>query len=339
MNVGDGEQLQETPRNVCEKLYDEIRDAAQRTASPDEPLAGIVKSLEIYSTFATRILATRIWIGKGCPSLHDGDRQLQEWAAAEKWFAELLQLPLQESLQVVNDNLAHLLWHYRGRKDDDNHERRQADYFDAKRLLGFMLTEAILNECSPNRSSPECLPYLRKEFIDYLVSLSVEECIRFRAYFDWEKKGASQSGDVERMNADYIRALDEIQKTMRNCRGRSPQEYMQLKNASVVLDYVSSIDSSRIKAIKKAKKFAGVRLSYLREPSVEKYVDSFYSLLQRTGQDPNAEDIEEVIRALGADNHIPNMLEFVLRCLLCTYIPRMRAEAILGRGRLAQTGN
>lgn len=279
-----------------------------------------VESITSYAEFAIELLAFRVWIDKGCPEHQSFDEQLIDLLQAEGTLARSLRGSLKASLQMVTEKLAGIIWHFRGRQVDTDYNRVNNDYHDAKRLLGYLLADRIIQDCllPKGEERRDCLVYLREEFMPYLVCLSLEEFVRFRAYFIWDQAGRPVDGDAR---IHYFQALNEVQRTMRNCSLRGPAEFSKLPNSKVLLNYLAKTAYDNLEAIKNAKANAGVRLEFSVWRDAGGFVDRLYGMLgkHQSWTNLSPDQVCEVIRVYRENTHVPNMFEFLARCALCTY--------------------
>ncbi|TAN43883.1 MAG: hypothetical protein EPN22_08765 [Nitrospirae bacterium] len=305
--------------DVNEKINKELQGMMPQAL---EELTELVRNItkKILSDVAMKVTAVFEWLNKGKTINDDADRMKREWRQAEKRKDTILEKPLKEALKDLCEIQAGIFWIFRGRIENHDEERKKKDYHDAKRHIGFLIADAIIEGCKANTLGDDCLSYLKEEYFEYLIALSLEEYIRIKSYFNWQKGGGIANDDRTRMNSDYFNAMECIHNTMWNCKERTPELFLGQESMELVRKFFSQIEKKRLAEIINAKINTGQRLNFVNSRTVNDFVDRYYSSLQKAlNVQVSSTDIFALLGLLYADHHIPNMLDFILRCFLCTY--------------------
>lgn len=299
-----------------------IQESIEKELSITQP--DIVDPTEkILKKLALDVLKVKEWFDQGAIIDSNQDRIDGEYYQAEKKFNSLkIKLDsLKDMLKQLTEYQAWIFWLFRGAIKNDDHDRRLKDFYDAKRYIGFLYADTVLENCINNRLEIDCLEYLKKEYLEYLAVLSAEEYVRFKAYFYWlNKNNRTIDNNERRMKADYFEALEYIHNTMWNCKHDDPKKFMmECKNINIIKEYFSVADHA---TVKKGKTSTGKRLQYEKPSDINEFVDEFYNGLQNAFKNNsiNEKEISNILNIIYKNYHVPNMLEFILKCFLCTYI-------------------
>ncbi|HBR17090.1 MAG TPA: hypothetical protein DD725_05715 [Deltaproteobacteria bacterium] len=278
----------------------------------------------IFSDIALKIILMYEWITGGAKNDDNKQRIDTEYYSAAKSRDKIIGKPRRDALKELTEHQAFIFWFYKGSIKDNNIERMRNDYYDGKRYVGFLIADKLIEGCKQNQLDDDCLGYLKEEYFEYLVALSVEEYIRIKAYYNWGNKNKISNNDLFRMNSDYYNAMECLHNTFWNCKGRTPELFLDLGGMKLIKGYLLNIDKYKLNIIKKAKNFAGKRLNYEISSESNEFVDKFYKLIQDAskGIDIRYDEIFGLLNLVYEDDHVPNMLEFILRCFFCTYITR-----------------
>ena len=277
----------------------------------------------VLESMGTTIVAKLYWRERGGIIDNNKSRMDSDWDEAKKQVHEKMKKPLHLFLGELTYAQAKLFWYLRGSINDNNIKRIEDDYHDAKRHIGFLLAEMLLNHCVYENKDVECLDSIRRAYIDYLIAISMEEYMRIKAYLLWQDGDRIRDANKLRMDADYYRAMESVEQAMVNCKNRKPESFKGKECIEYIAEYFKSRDQEEMHTIKKAKMSSGERLKYDVSPQVREYVEAFYDLLKHAFVNATAPDKEEIYRIIKnyyRDYHVPNMLEFIMRCFLCTYV-------------------
>lgn len=90
------------------------------------------------------------------------------------------------------------------------------DYFDARRYIGFLISDNILTTCSKDGSCP--MLKLSETHLNLMQSLTLIEHIHDRAYLGWiERTGKTFSSSENEQREDFYRACNYIYKSVALC--------------------------------------------------------------------------------------------------------------------------
>ncbi|MDA8240884.1 MAG: hypothetical protein M0Z67_11025 [Nitrospiraceae bacterium] len=242
--------------------------------------------------------------------------------AAEEEMDKIMNLPLSDRLKIITEDQAYIYWLKKGAVQNYDKGRMDNDYYDGKRYIGFLLAESIIEACKRNELGEDCLDYLHVDFFEYLRCITLEEYIRIRAFLAWERDGGMENNDHDRMTSDYYSSMDCVQNTMWNCKGRRTEQLMKKKSMHLIRSYFLALNREQLRVIKEAKIYAGNRLNIEISREVNGFVDEFYEALQTAlkGETLSRKVVEDLLSSLYANSHVVNMLEYMLRCFLCTFI-------------------
>ncbi|TSA11331.1 MAG: hypothetical protein D4R73_04035, partial [Deltaproteobacteria bacterium] len=275
---------------------------------------------------AMQVLKTKEWLDAGGIVDIDTDRMRGDYFRAKEQSNKIVKGPLDEALRRLTKDQAHVFWLFRGAIENNDEERIKNDYHDSERYIGFLIAERLVERCMTKKLRAEDAFYLKNDHCKYLQNLSLEEYIKIKAYFYWHYRGRIVDDNATRIKADDHDAFVYVHNTMWNCRERSPKacpsrESMQLING-YLLDLCKEEQLAKIKDMKIS---TAKRLNLdIREHDVEKFVGAFYQQwLQKALKGDiiiKEHIVQDLLDCFYACSCIPNMLEFVLRCFLCTHI-------------------
>jgi hypothetical protein len=212
---------------------------------------------------------------------------------------------------------ASLVWQYKDCPANQSPDRELDDWMQAKRLLGYLVAEHLLAKTREGGGQCECpLDLLRPERAKYLLALSVDEFVRFRAYFGYRSRISKNGDDVQSQHlSDYDMATGVVYEGLRDlllwphqgskCRecGRSLSQTHEKSDAHHL----------EIEQIKVAKKRALRRLGLgvWVDRLVDRSVDSLYPWLRRGASTSPPSDPPECLCTHFAS---VNMFEFFVMC-------------------------
>lgn len=211
---------------------------------------------------------------------------------------------------------ANIVWRYNGYRRDQSAEQMLDDQKEAKRYLGYLVADDLLQRLQDQNECPEML--LSTERMRYLVPLSVEEFARNRAYFLYrERLWCQAAGSAEE---DYQQVLEELNTFLSALLARPRTERCK-KCRPALFDRHQLCDRARttVGSIKMAKRFTLKRLRLPADTerrlaeSVEKCTEAFYAWL---GNRPAIASVDDIRRDLCRHFAIANMFEYFAICLL-----------------------
>lgn len=280
--------------------------------------------VELIDFLAMKVMPFLYWLKNGAIVDDNETRMVSDFlTASDEYKNSMIKLPLSEQLKQLVEYQAKIFWLCRGAKYDNNFERINTDYYDAKRYVGYLIADTMIHKCLNGELEGDCFSYISEEFIDYLKVISVEEYIRTTSYFSWLKnKGAIINNDRHRMDNDYFEALQNIYNSMVHCNDTGD---VKLSDKTVKL--VTDFAKSDVKRVIAGKKTTISRLQCKAEP--DGFVNHYYCSLGKSLEDNlEPEKVARLLRLLYENNHIPNMLEFIFRCFLCRHVSVERHQSI-----------
>lgn len=215
---------------------------------------------------------------------------------------------------------AWLFWQYRGAPTSQGKEGEVDDYMQAQRYLGYLLAEYLLGRLQDPNVCP--LDLLKSEHIKYLVGLSVEEFVRFRAYFVYRLRlrvGAREKADTSQ---DYDFAADTVRASLRGLLRRCRRDKCDTCRQNIVALHHNAhgrpIDLVRVA---QAKRNVLTRLRVCNEwtPLVDKCVKSLYPWLEQReddSEDQRGTSPEESGECLCTHFAVGNLFEFLAMCVV-----------------------
>jgi hypothetical protein len=309
-----------------------------------------VKSLteiesEVLRPICTQLAANLRWVIKGKKVDGDLGRMVEDWSEGEEIAKEILARhggDIASVLRAFVELQANIFWRFRGGTWDDNAKRQQDDYFDAKRHIGYLLSERMIEDCILRKSSAEkaCLPLLAEEFIPYMVILPVEEFIRIKAYLLWAMDRAWQpiEGGEERDKYYYV-VQRVLEYALTPCR-RKDEELIAEHLPSVIREHFKHADNAEIRRVMVAKIISDARLNIRYSDDIESYTMRFYEFAKQilSQEEPDGEAAETVLNLMYKSPTIPNMFECLLRCCLCSCVDSTRHVQIRARHNRGDSG-
>ena len=209
------------------------------------------------------------------------------------------------SLQGLNWAWAKILWIERGAIEDANTTRIQDDYLDARRIVGFILADHILESCN-NGICPELPEY----YYEYLNALSVDEYKKNKAYVIWENNGRIVDEDKERIARDYYEACSLLpwkQTAAYKC---------QATIIEPLLAYIKDKKKVNKSKISRRKAYWAYLAGDANESRcinvADEYVDEFYDHASNSLDSNNSDDSDlskDLYHLVKGHNHIANMFE------------------------------
>ena len=147
---------------------------------------------------------------------------------------EKITLHTEEGLQALNFVWARLLWISRGAVRNNDVARINADFLDAKKIVGFILADGLLRSFFEGSHLE-----LHRYYFDYLESLNIEEFKQIKAYTIWERNGEIINDDIGRMKGDYLEActiLPDEEKLSEREPAKPPASLMEYINSMNLTD-------------------------------------------------------------------------------------------------------
>lgn len=213
-------------------------------------------------------------------------------------------------------------WHLNGCTVDNNQERIDNDWFNAKRFLGYMIAENLIQSCKDHQCAKVLLKH---EFKEYLNILSVEEFIRFRAYLIWNDRNNGKDWsqkDADKSNDDYFKAAKVINGVFKNCNNelcsdKNNKDFWEKSIGKLQEDLdAESIITAKINRINRLLKNSS---EYTNK--IKKYVELYYSNVEQfttTGKTTEPDILGKIIEKINSEYYVSNMLEYISKCaLLC----------------------
>jgi hypothetical protein len=303
------------------ELENEVNKTEQKSEFPQEDK--IFK--KILRDVGTNIFASRKWWIGGAQRDGDLNRMKEDWKNGEKQADEQLAPPKEigEILEGLVDCQASLFWMFRGAKKDNDRERQDNDYFDAKRHMGFLIAEKIIENCLKNeKDKTNCFEFLNADYMEYLASISIEEFIRTKAYLLWgAKKNWEPTTDQSEIDEYYYKVQNVIEEPGKKCCQKKPGEISK-KFHKDVKEYFRSLDDEAIARIKSGKIHTDSRLNINHPRDVDEYTELFYREVKHAIQKQKLpkEKAQKILKLMYTNTDIPNMLEHFLRCYVCSFI-------------------
>ena len=216
---------------------------------------------------------------------------------------------LKRELEMFTMVWATLLWHERGCIEDGDINREKVDFMDAKRFVGFLVGDQVLENFVEEKSFP-----IPDYYFDYLNSLSVDEYKKIKAYLIWQKGGKIRDNNYDRQREDYLKA----------CCFLPNEELIKEKGrvtpTKTLTKYVTDTNRVNKSLIKNRKAYWCYMLGCTDQPAnyceAHQYVESFYDNAKPAlvkGHDKVQPDYFHLVHE---NHHLANMFE---ACFL-TYI-------------------
>lgn len=208
----------------------------------------------------------------------------------------------QRELEMFNMVWARLLWHERGCIEDGDINREKTDFMDARRFVGFLVAEQVLENFVKEKSFP-----IPDYYFDYLNSVSVDEYKKIKAYMIWMNKGAIRDGNYERQREDYMKA----------CTFLPNEELIKKKGratpSKTIAEYVTDTDRVNKNKIQNRKAYwcymSGSTDQVANHCEAHQYVESFYDNAKPAlvkGHDKVQPDYFHLVHG---KHHLANMFE------------------------------
>jgi hypothetical protein len=229
-------------------------------------------------------------------------------------------------LSFILNNLvekqARIFWHINGCMQDNNFKRIDDDWFNAKRFIGFMIAEHLI-ECCQDRKCAKIL--LHPEYKEYLNCLSIEEFLRHRAYFIWHDRNINNEWNgknADRRQDDYFEAEKNIKGVFRNCNGESCNSEKNITFWHISMgNFQRDEDTAKIISGKKNRLYRLFNEHSACSTKIKKYVESYYWNVEEfitTGKTAEPDIFNKIIESVNEEYSVSNMLEYISKCaLLC----------------------
>jgi hypothetical protein len=202
---------------------------------------------------------------------------------------------------------AHLFW-YRAVRRSNNGTGWDDDHYQAKRYLGCLIAQRFLSTNPVESPTPAQARYL--------VGLSLDEFVRFKAYLAYRDRRMGPAPSYHDM--DYQKAMESVHQVVDGWYQQGCRTLPWGKELAIFqpenLHYRARNDA--ISWIKRAKKNALIRMEAEHATAiVDGYVDTFYRWLAAVPNGSAADSIK-LIDAMFDHASVINMLEFLVMCLL-----------------------
>ena len=288
-----------------------------------------LKQIEIIRAVGTTLRANLEWQLQGHICDDDQLRINNDWFHAEAIVDRELYNLRKNQIKTILSNYVVMQAEYfggLGDKDPDIAIKKiDDDYYDAKRYLGFCIAEKLMERCIHNHgtSNPsECFSYICEDYIPYLISISIEEFLKIRAYHSWEYQTKhAQNLSKEKTDGYYYAAKQYMFCTMDNCHQLPTSALVNMLQPSTK-NYITKISDDDIKTIIEAKKKSHMRQKLLWDDKIEKYTKLLYASLHELVIDGNInrDSAKKVVDIMYMYSSIPNMFEYLLKCIICSSI-------------------
>ena len=226
------------------------------------------------------------------------------------------------SFDRLTRNFAKVIWLRDGAQKDSNLERIRGDWFAAKKFLGLLIAERFLQRCINDKGKSQspryCFNSFRKEYVDFLISLSVEEFIKIKSYLLWGDGNNWNPGDVDECisESNYLKAFDYLHTTKFNCQSNS----MKVSFGNVpdeIKAFVSLFDKDKVL------RYKGVHPQYTNEYNEHvEYCNLFYGTVGSALAERHLseQDAHKLLDIFYTNTTLPNMLDFLLKCPICSAV-------------------
>lgn len=267
---------------------------------------------------ALNIFATANWVLNRRAEKAGKEKELQDFYDAEKeLFKKAEELSLAELLKVLTHTQQQILDFFNPNKKEDNP-------YNAKRYVGFLLTDKLLRNCQ-NKICPE--ESLKEECVEYLQGLTIEEFVRYKAYLRWyDRTKDSYVKDDNKKLEDYLTGMGFLDSAMNNCENKKCEDKIIFWQKVVERKFHSK--DTILATIKCAKKNTLKRLLPQVYKShytyVDEFVDRFYNhILKLSSLNQPSQDIAgKIVNSIYEKPHVVNMFEFILKCFLVSRLTR-----------------
>ena len=217
---------------------------------------------------------------------------------------------IKKQINNYHEVYASLIWFRRGQIIDDDYNRINKDWLDARRIVGYKLADDILDGCK--KGTCYSVP---QYYLPYLSSLSINEFKEIKSYLMWEK--LSKTIPVKQLNAKsiYLDACKEVEQHKINCKCSYDEEIP--KN---IRSYLLEVRQKAYNETIRRKAYWNSLNENNNDDihnwhSAEKIVSSIYKPLEKTNR-LNKKQVLNIVSLIDKNHHLTNMFEYVIRCHL-----------------------
>ena len=237
--------------------------------------------------------------------------------------------------KYYHEMYATIVWFARGKIADNNYERKKADWLDARRLVGFKISDELLNGCK----NGVCYP-LPEYSLVYLSSISLHEFKEIKSYLMWERVRNRVELSESEQKAVYLDACTEIESHKINCQchseGQIPKD---------IREYLAKNRKNNYENIIRRKAFwNGIYENNTNSDynwnKAKEIVDAIYRPLEST-ESLTKKQIIDIVSLIDENHHLTNMFEYLIRCYLFRHkgLTRIPDKAQRSTIHCAKTGD
>ena len=215
-------------------------------------------------------------------------------------------------IEDLQQMYASRLWFERGGIVNGDKLRILADWFDARRIVGFRIMAEIFKACKDNKCES-----LHRRYYPPLSSISLEEFKKMFSHIIWEERyNEVPVSDREQTNI-YFEACREIERFKSNCLNKEETDIPGDMKEFMKVSYENCHDSIVMRKVHWKCISEGHWQNF--ESNLEKskkFVNSLYGRFAAPDRILSYDEAEELISLIDDNYELTNMFEYCLRCNL-----------------------
>ena len=206
---------------------------------------------------------------------------------------------------------AELFWRYKG-CPKQSFEDQQNDFYNSKRYLAFYIADYLFECCIKNNTNDCPFAFINEEYLSYLISLSIEEFLRHKAYHIW----MSQNRPHNTHENDYFIAINYTKEAVSSCKKKCCLEI------DMADKFTREISSCPMQTILSGKSTTAIRLiSNINKLQIESFASEFYF-----DYEVDFKDKHNLNPTNYPTNILMNVAEYLLISINCQLIKSLKKK-------------